>query len=252
MDAWLLGSGGWFPTDARETTSVFVRDGEHGLLLDAGTGARRLLTDSGLIAGVTSLDVVLTHFHLDHVCGLLYLPALRTLCGLEGHPRVWAPGRWLYDTPSAELLGAVLRPPLSPFEDPPVEAVHELGPGPQRVGPFEIRALAQPRHWSPTAGLRVNDKLALITDTAREAEHADFARGVTHMLHEAWSTSTAPVFSDHDATARDAATTTAEAGARNLTLIHLNPLIADLDALLADAREAFGDAQLGVDRLALR
>jgi glyoxylase-like metal-dependent hydrolase (beta-lactamase superfamily II) len=82
-----------------------VRDGEHGLLLDAGTGARRLLTDSDLVDGVTALDVVLTHFHLDHVCGLLYLPALLTLCELEGHPRVWAPGRWLYDTPSAELLG---------------------------------------------------------------------------------------------------------------------------------------------------
>jgi hypothetical protein len=41
MRAWLLGSGGWFPTEARETTSVFARDGEHGLLMDAGTGARR-------------------------------------------------------------------------------------------------------------------------------------------------------------------------------------------------------------------
>src|SRR5262245_4713436 len=113
MEAWLLGSGGWFPTGERETTCVFLRDGGHGLLLDAGTGARRLLTEPGLVEGVTELDVVLTHFHLDHVCGLLYLPGL----ALARPPRVWAPGEWLYGAPSANLLGGVLRSPISPFDD---------------------------------------------------------------------------------------------------------------------------------------
>lgn len=252
MRAWLLGSGGWFPTDARETTSVFVRDGKHGLLIDAGTGARRLLTDHALVDDLATLEVVLTHFHLDHICGLLYLPGLFGVCEFESQPRVWAPGQWLYETPSRELLDAVLRPPVSPFPAPVAEAVRELGPGPQRVGAFEVRAVAQLRHWSPTAGLRINDELALITDTAREAEHRSLARGVAHLLHEAWSTSAAPIFSEHDATARDAATTAAEAGARTLTLIHLNPLIEDLDTVLADAQEAFSAVQLGEDGLAIR
>lgn len=252
MRAWLLGSGGWFPTDKRETTSLFARVDQHGLLLDAGTGARRLLTDSKLVKGLTALDVVLTHFHLDHVCGLLYLPGLFTLAALERPPRVWAPGQWLYDAPSTDLLDAVLRPPVSPFPAPVLEAVHELDPGPQQLGPFEVRALAQPRHWSPTAALRINDDVALITDTAREAEHARLAEGVTHLLHEAWSPSAAPIFSDHDATARDAARTATEAGAQNLTLIHLNPLLEDLDPVLADARQGFAGAQLGDDGSAIR
>ncbi len=252
MRAWLLGSGGWFPTDARETTCVFARDCEHGLLMDAGTGARRLLTDRELVDGVVALDVVLTHFHLDHVCGLLYLPGLFQVCDLERPPRIWAPGRWLYDTPSADLLNAVLLPPVSPFPAPVVEAVHELGPSAQQIGPFEVRAVAQPRHWSPTAGVRINDDLALITDTAREGEHASFARGVTHVLHEAWSTSADPIFSDHDATARDAARTAIDADAQILTLIHLNPLLDDLDVVLADARQAFVGTRLGEDGVAIR
>ena len=41
LNAWLLGSGGWIPTATRETTCVLVRDGEHALILDAGTGLRR-------------------------------------------------------------------------------------------------------------------------------------------------------------------------------------------------------------------
>jgi ribonuclease BN (tRNA processing enzyme) len=205
------------------------------------------VTDTALVDGLTALDVVLTHFHLDHVCGLLYLPGLFSVCGLERPPRVWAPGQWLYEAPSADLLNGVLRPPVSPFPAPVVEAVHELGAGPEQVGPFEVRALAQPRHWDPTAALRINDELVLITDSAHQAEHASFARGVTHLLHEAWSTSADPIFSDHDATARDAARTATDAGSHSLTLIHLNPLIEDLDAVLADARQAFARTELGED-----
>jgi len=37
---------------------------------------RRLAGEhSDLLDGATRLDVLLTHFHLDHVCGLSYLPA---------------------------------------------------------------------------------------------------------------------------------------------------------------------------------
>jgi glyoxylase-like metal-dependent hydrolase (beta-lactamase superfamily II) len=54
------------------------------LVLDAGTGARWLVTERGLLNGVEHVHVVLTHFHLDHVCGLLYLPALPTRLDLGG------------------------------------------------------------------------------------------------------------------------------------------------------------------------
>jgi ribonuclease BN (tRNA processing enzyme) len=246
MRAWLLGSGGWFPTDERETTSVFVRLGHHGLLIDAGTGTRRLLTEPEFVDGLGSLDIVLTHFHLDHICGLLYLPGLFTVGALKDSPRVWAPGQWLYGHPSAEILDRVLRPPVSPLPVPLTELVEELIPDQQQVGPFKVSALAQPRHWAPSVGLRVLDHLAVITDTARELDHVQLADGVPHLLHQAWSTSTEPIFADHDATARDAARTAAEAGVGHLTLIHLNPL-GDLDALLADARQLFPAAQLGRD-----
>jgi ribonuclease BN (tRNA processing enzyme) len=250
--AWVLGSGGWFPVDQRETTSVLVRLGNHALLLDAGTGVRRLITDRGLLDGVTVVDVVLTHFHLDHVCGLLYLPGLFSITELTRPPGVWAPGEWLYGRPSEELLGRVLRAPISPFPGSVVEAVHELGPEPRSIGPFTVTTFEQRRHWAPTAGLRVNDELVLITDTARETAHSEFAADVIHVIHEAWSTSSAPIFSDYDATARDAARTAADAGAGHLTLVHLNPLIDDLQAVLADAREEFPAAQLGQDGCAIQ
>ena len=111
LSAWLLGSGGWIPTGRRATTCVLVRRG------DARAGARRRhgpapaghASPSGS-AGVTRIDLALTHFHLDHVCGLTYLPGLPVL------PTIHAPGAWLYGKPSAELLAPLLDAPISPSE----------------------------------------------------------------------------------------------------------------------------------------
>jgi ribonuclease BN (tRNA processing enzyme) len=241
MKAWALGTGGWIPTEERETICVLVREGDDALLLDAGSGLRRLVGEPALLEGVRRLDVALTHFHLDHVCGLGYVPALPLV------PTVWAPGRWLYGSSSAELLDPLRRAPLSPFEPAELGEVRELVAGAQSIGRFELAARAQPRHWAPTAGLRVADALALVTDTAYDPESAGFARGVVHLLHEAWSTSDEPVASDGDATAAEAGQVAREAGVRHLTLVHLDPRALDEAALVADARRAFPDAQIGRD-----
>lgn len=224
---------------------MLVREGDDALVLDAGTGLRRLVSEPALLNGVRRLDIALTHFHLDHVCGLAYVPALPVT------PTLWASGRWLYDRPSAELLAPLREAPISPFEPDRLGELQELRSGPQEIGRFAVTARAQPRHWAPTAGLRVGDALALVTDTAYDPESADLARDVAHLLHEAWSTSTEPVASEGDATAEEAGRVAREAGAGRLTLVHLNPLALDQDALVADARREFPDAQLGRDGTAL-
>ena len=245
MRAWLLGSGGWIPSEERETTCVFLRDRERGLVLDAGTGLRRLVSEPALLEGVCRLDIVLTHFHLDHVCGLAYVPALPLI------PSLWAPGRWLYGRPSSELLGPLRTAPLSPSEAHELGEVHELRAGPQAVGGFRLATRAQTLHWAPTAGLRVGDELALVTDTAYEAASAEFARSVTHLLHEAWSCSANPTAEAGDSTAAQAGAVARDARASHLTLVHINPLLAEEAALLADARSAFPAARIGVDRTEL-
>jgi ribonuclease BN (tRNA processing enzyme) len=245
MEALILGSGGWIPTQRRETACVLVRADDHVLLLDAGTGARRLAVNPDLLEGVARLDVVLTHFHLDHVCGLSYLPALAL------RPRVWAPGAWLYGKPSEALLDPLRRPPISASEPAALGSLHELRAGPQEVGRFTVTARAQPRHWAPTAGLRIDDEIALITDTAYDPGGVTLAGGVRHLLHEAWSSSSAPQAADNDATGHDAARIAAAGNVGQLTLIHLNPLLADHHDVLEDARTIVPTAALGEDEQSL-
>ena len=230
------------PAEGRETACVLLRQNDEVILLDAGTGVRRLAGEhSELLDGATKLDIVLTHFHLDHVCGLSYLPALPLAA------RVWAPGRWLYGSPSEELLGPLRRAPISAFEPAELGQVCELTEGRQQVGAFSVTARAQLGHWAPTAGLRVGDDVALITDTAYDPGGLSLARDVRHLLHEAWSSSAAPRSAEGDATGRDAARIAAGAGAHQLTLIHLDPQLADHAAVLDDARAIVPAAQLGTD-----
>jgi ribonuclease BN (tRNA processing enzyme) len=243
--AWLLGSGGWISTAERATTSILVRTGDHALVIDAGTGLHRLVTDRALLAGAQGLDVVLTHFHLDHVVGLAYLPAL------DRHATVWGPGAWLYDTPTRELLAPLLEPPLSPFGPAELPEVRELGEGSQSIGGFDVRTRAQPRHSAPTAGIRIGGDLAVVTDTGYDERTAELAGGVTHLLHEAWSSSGGRPSLEQSPSGFDAGRAAAGAKARELTLIHLDPRLADHDPVLLDARRAFPAARLGRDGLEL-
>jgi ribonuclease BN (tRNA processing enzyme) len=241
----ILGSGGGMPSGIRETACVLVRDEERALLLDCGTGARRLVTDRTCLDGVRHIDIVLTHFHLDHICGLPYLTQL------EVSATVWAPGAWLYGTQSESILEPLRRPPIAPDDVTAAYAVNELREGDQQIGALAVRASAQLRHWTPSVGLRIGDDLALVTDTPYERSSGLLAEGVRHLLHEAWSSSRAPIYPERDATAADAAQVAREAGVEELTLIHLNPALPDLSVVLEDARSTFQAVALGEDEMVL-
>jgi ribonuclease BN (tRNA processing enzyme) len=245
LKARLLGSGGFVPTERRATACLLVRRAEAALLLDAGTGLSRLVSDPDPLAGAETLDIVLTHFHHDHVAGLAYTPALSIL------PTIWAPGRWLYDRDSATILGPMRSAPLSPFSPDELGDVRELMAGQQEIGPFTITARRQDKHWHPTAGIRVDDVLTLITDTAYDAGSVELAAGAAHLLHEAWATSAEAEPNPSHATAAEAARVAATANVGQLTLIHLNPHLQDESALREDARRHMPNTVVGEDGLDL-
>ena len=75
MKVYPLGVGGFIPNSQRETACILVVDEPSAVLFDVGTGVRRL-TDPNVrqaLAHVDELKVVLSHFHLDHCCGIPWL-----------------------------------------------------------------------------------------------------------------------------------------------------------------------------------
>jgi ribonuclease BN (tRNA processing enzyme) len=241
----LLGSGGEMPTGRRETCAALVRHGSRALLIDAGTGARRLATDKDLLEGAERLDVVLTHFHMDHVCGLLYLSVL------DLPLVVWGPGRALYGRPTAEILRRFISPPLSahPLEDL-AQVVEELALGDLEIGPFALRTRRQGAHSDPTLALRFGDELVYCTDTGGEDETVAFAARARVLCHEAWFREDQD---DGDKPAHCSAPYAGRlaraAGVERLVLIHLDPSMPDHEGVLAAARAEFGGTVLGEDGL---
>ena len=243
----LIASGGWIPTSERETCCLLARDGDHALIIDAGTGIATLVEHPELLEGVRQVDILLTHFHLDHVIGLAYLPGL----ALDARPRLFGPGSELYGRPTEEILGRLIGPPLFGAEvSDLLDSCGELREGTQQLDGFAITCRAQRRHPDPTLAIRLGDELAYCTDTAVDEGNVEFARGTRVLAHEAWCTEEAPADKAGHSSAREAATIALRAGVRSLVLIHVNPL-GDPAALEREAAAVFAAVAVGRDLLAL-
>jgi ribonuclease BN (tRNA processing enzyme) len=230
----LLGTQGWIPTGRRETTCLAVEDGDRLLIFDAGTGLRRLLEPPGssLLAAARELHLFLTHYHLDHVCGLAYVPGIFAGRRLTVH----VPEAAVTDVDPERGIAEAIRSPYNPrpwSEITGMELTTEvLRAGVNHVAGHELRVRRQ-RHPNATAGYRLDDAFVFCTDTVADEATAEFAAGAGLLLHEAWIDGVeenepekaglvATAYAAHTS-ARQAAGIAARAGVGDLILTHLNP-----------------------------
>jgi ribonuclease BN (tRNA processing enzyme) len=246
VDVRLLGSGGWIPTETRETCCLYARKDDDVLVVDAGTGVRRLLLEPSLLDGVERLTVLLTHFHLDHVAGLPWL------AGASVERReVWAPGLMTMGRAASDVLRPLLEPPLYPSAVTDSFARIEDLPGLRlELGPFALELRVQERHVSQTLGVKIDGWLAYCTDTADDPATASFAAGARVLCHDAWYADESTDDAGHTASG-EAARTAATAGVERLVLIHVNPMSDDEAELLRFARPHFAATEVGRDGAAL-
>ncbi len=133
------------------TSCVEVRnDAGRLIVLDAGTGIRRLVPR--LPDGVTRVDVLLTHLHMDHIQGLGFFDALYDP-ELDVH--IWGPATAQLDL--FTRLTRYLSPPLFPVRLRDLDCtlhVHDVHEGPLDVPGFTVTA-ARTCHPGLTLGYRI-------------------------------------------------------------------------------------------------
>lgn len=126
------GTRGSLPTPGRSTlryggntSCVEIRNGNHRLILDAGTGIRPLGLSLIKKGGSRSIPIFITHTHMDHIGGLPFFPpALKKRTTLK----IFGP---------RGLKGALSR--LFPFSKlPSRRIVCEIGPTRLRVPSFQV------------------------------------------------------------------------------------------------------------------
>src|SRR6478736_2515209 len=238
MKLLLFGTSGYHPTERRHTACFMLP--EAGIVLDAGTGFFRVREH----IATTTLDILLSHTHLDHVVGLTFMLSTKWQRSIE---RITVHGQAAKLAAIREhLLDEHMFPaPLTcdwrPLEDGPLTI------NGARVTHFPVV------HPGGCVGYRLDwpaRSLAYVTDTtaAKNAAYVEQIRGVDLLLHECnfrdgqeeWAEKTG-----HSSTTR-VAEVAAAAGVKRLVLIHLDPLDDSDDPVgIAAARRVFPNTEIG-------
>ena len=238
------------PTTLRyggNTPCVEVRAGDRLIVLDAGTGLLALGDRLSRRGEAVDVDILLTHFHLDHICGLPFFAPLFA----AGHTvRIWAAA------PASELAQVVrtlVSPPLFPAGPTSLKAAvsyRGFAPG----AAIEVYGLgietAALEHPGGAVGYRLDTgraSLAYVTDTEIgpdpiEERMVALARGADLLIADCTYTEAEIVGRRRwgHATWADAARLADAAGARTLCLFHHDPSHDDaaMDAIGALAQAA--------------
>jgi ribonuclease BN (tRNA processing enzyme) len=240
----LLGTTGYHPNDHRHTACMMLP--ESGVVLDAGTAMFRVRD----YLVTRTLDIFLTHSHLDHIIGLSFLFDVLHERQVD---RVAIHGQ-------AEKIAAIQRhlfaPDLFPAQVPAefreLATEVELPEG-GVVTHFPLE------HPGGALGYRLDwpeRSLAYVTDTTAtaDANYLEHIHGVDVLVHECY-------FTDEHSdwavkTGHSCATPVLElaraADVGRLILVHINPLVTD-DRLydIDRMRSVFPATDIGTDRMTI-
>jgi ribonuclease BN (tRNA processing enzyme) len=209
------------------------------LLLDAGTGIRRLTDELG--GHAFEGTVVLTHLHWDHLQGLPFFAAGDRD---DARVRVFVPEQVADDgsvRDPAGVLGLAMSPPHFPIGPEGLRGQWEFASmraGAHTVEEFSVTAFDVPHKGGRTFGLRVGDgdaSIAYIPDhlpgAATNAAIARESAGVDVLIHDAQFVEPERAVADlfGHSTVDDALALAELAGARRLALFHHAPARSDDD-----------------------
>jgi ribonuclease Z len=240
MKLLLLGTGGYHPSARRQTACLMLP--QAGIVLDAGTGFFRVREH----LATPTLDIFVTHAHLDHSVGLTYLLSTiweRPLARITVHG-----AEEKLAAIREHLLSEEMFPARLPVEWQPLAEDAELIGG-ARVTHFPLE------HPGGCVGYRLDwpdRSLAYVTDTTAspDATYVEAIRGVDLLVHECnfrdgqeeWAAKTG------HSSATPVAQVAAKAGVKRLVLIHFDSLDETDDPIgLAAVRRIFTATEIGED-----
>jgi ribonuclease BN (tRNA processing enzyme) len=229
-----LGNGGWYATKTAHTTCWLIRD--LGILFDAGSGGFRL----GPLCSTPTLDVFMSHGHLDHVL------SIHLVARANAHIRIHG------EQNSFDAIRALFSPPFL-HEDPPFEYCPitdftpiELENG-AVVTPFRVD------HTDPCIGFRLDYRgraFVYLTDSYSSAEssYVDKLRGCGLVVHEGYLTRDSNDIAPKKghSTSDSVIGICKAAGVEKVVLTHAHPN-GNGERVLAEVREQIPGALLGQD-----
>lgn len=242
----ILGSSNAIPDLQRENTYFLIENGASCILVDCGANALMRLSEYKISPDAVS-DLIITHFHPDHVAGLPLLLMDWWLLGRTAPLTIYG----LEDT----LEKTKMMMALFSWKDWPgffpvhfhslIETMQDVLKYPD----VQIRSIAV-KHLIPTLGLRFqlnqgSRTIAYTCDTEPCSQVIELAKGADVLIHEC-----AGAEKGHSSAAQ-CGEDARDAGIKELYLIHY-PADAEPGTLIRDAGKAFsGKITLAVDHMKL-
>lgn len=134
MEVVLLGTNGWYDTISGNTICTLIKTKKQYILLDAGFGINKL---DQFIKGSDPIYLFISHFHLDHICGLHVLNKFKFDQGINIYGRKGI----------NSILNRLISNPFTvPLSDLPYKVdIHEIALGLNKEPiPFECLDLFHP------------------------------------------------------------------------------------------------------------
>ena len=219
-----LGSLGWIPTGNNHTCCYCLEIDGRLVILDAGTGIARFGGPVGraILKRYDTITLLLSHYHLDHISGLIYLPAF--FKGKTLH--IAGPGGPLYPGGTEAILNRVIQAPYfaKTLDAYPMDLhIHDLKEGSNTIQDLSIEAIAQ-QHSHPSIGVKIDGRACYMTDTGPTDHTVDFCKGTDLMMHECFLDQHEDRGDNTHTAVTDAARMAKEAETGALMLVHQNPL----------------------------
>lgn len=246
----MLGTVGWIPTAIRETPCICVDSGDKLFVFDAGTGISNFSSKIGLelLSKHKEVHLFLSHFHLDHVIGLSYLPFFFK----DKNLHLYGPGKNITGLSVSETLDSLFKKPLFPLslnKFPLSLKVTDLDLGETLIGNHKIEIILQ-EHSDPSIGIKLDDTITYITDTSCNEKTIKFAEGSKILIHETWydESDYQILINNKDESglkihsySRGVAEIAKKAGVELLAMVHLNPAYSEerYKDMLDETKEIF-------------
>ena len=238
-----LGTTGYHPNEQRQTACMMIP--ELGIIFDAGTGMFRARD----LIQTKTLDIFMSHVHLDHSVGLTFLYDVLNQKTVERVTVHVAQEK--IEAIEKHLFASALFPVGPNFELVPLKSS-------VKIGDATIDSIAMD-HPGGSHGFRFSGgqkTLAYITDTtaAPGADYIDFIKDVDVLVHECYF---ADGFEDQaKLTGHSCLTPVAQvasaANAGAMYLVHINPLNGDEQPLDLDSVKAiYAPITVATDKMSI-
>ncbi len=176
-----LGTNGWMPTNNQKTSCFLIEHKGYLIILDCGNGISNLYKYEDILKNYKHVHIILTHYHLDHIIGIMYLNNFFKNYNVH----IYGPGKPYYSS-IADKLSTLTDEDFfykSALNTGRILTLTEYDLSGFNIGDVEVKVNLQD-HSNYSFGITIDDQIHYAVDTSVIEDNFILGKDVKFFLHE--------------------------------------------------------------------